>query len=40
MLFQKWRYGFDIFVQKPDVLAIEKHCNDDLLQLLSSQDVN
>ncbi len=28
MLFQKWHYGFEILVQKPDysVLAIEKNC--------------
>ncbi len=29
MLFEKWRYGFEIFVQKPgySVLTIEKNCN-------------
>ncbi len=29
VLFEKWRYGFEILVQKPgySVLAIEKNCN-------------
>ncbi len=29
MLFQKWRYGFEILVQMPgySVLAFEKNCN-------------
>lgn len=35
VLFEKWRYGFEILVQKPgySVLAIEKNCNMPMLSI-------